>query len=193
MRNWILGGAAFFIWAVLIAFMTHHMRSNFRRNQRIRGDERAALFPHSERQIAEIVAEFPTSPRAAIRHAQFPAERADWPEAARRCADVVRLFPKEEYGYLGASHALRQLGRLDEMEAVLAKGRRRLPASSGIAVAFARSAAAREDWKQADKRWADIRARFPGRREAYAEGAMTLRKLGNEAGADSLLAAVPPQ
>jgi tetratricopeptide (TPR) repeat protein len=87
------------------------------------------------------------------------AQRADWSEA-RRCWEEVRTrFPNHPAGYLGVGTALREMGRWEEAEALLATAVERFPSDLALTAAYASSASRRRDWREALRRWDQVLAR----------------------------------
>ncbi|MCW3476187.1 tetratricopeptide repeat protein [Limobrevibacterium gyesilva] len=189
MLSWIFGTAAVLIWATLSALVWYYITSANRRNERIQGDQRAHLFLNSESQIADVVRQFPRSGVAAVRHAEFATAASNWDEAHQRWSVVRRRFPKDPRGYIVGARVLRELGRPDEAEAVLARARRHVRPTAEIDIAFAAAAHGRQAWKEAARRWAVVRRRHPKHKAGYLQGAAALRQIGKAAEADALVEA----
>jgi tetratricopeptide (TPR) repeat protein len=90
---------------------------------------------------------------------------------------VQHRFSDDPLGYSGSGTVLRQLNRLDDAETVLAEGLTKFPADEKIAVAYAWVAHHRSDWPEADRRWTEVRTKFPGCFDGYFGGGAILRSL----------------
>jgi tetratricopeptide (TPR) repeat protein len=106
-------------------------------------------------------------------------------EAVRRWAVVQKKFPHSRLGYINGVVCLRELGRLAEAEALLARALRRMPDDMDVLLEAGRVANAREDWSEAYRRWHGIRERHS---EGFVGAAYALHKLGRTAEAEALLA-----
>lgn len=113
----------------------------------------------------------------------------DWPQALARWTLARKSFPDRPPGYIGAAVALRELGRLDEAEAVIGEAVARFPDDPGPRVGWAALAHGRGDWAAAAERWDSVRARFPQEVIGYSLGAAALRGLGRDRDAETVLGA----
>src|ERR1044071_1285644 len=68
----------------------------------------------------EAVERFPGDAGLAIGYAAAAHRRRDWEETVRRCETLRAALPLEPIGYTLAGAALRELGRYDEAEPLLA-------------------------------------------------------------------------
>ncbi len=114
-------------------------------------------------------------------------------EAARRVGDALvawetvrNRFPGAPAGYYGAGDLLRDLGRLDEAEALLVDGEAKAPGDERIAAAHAWVTHSRGDLIAADRRWSALRANFPLCFDGYFGGGDVLRNLGRFDEADAV-------
>lgn len=122
-----------------------------------------------------------------IDRARRASSRRDWLEAGR-CWDAVRACsPQHVPAYLGAAHALRESGRYDEAELVLAEAADRFPADEQVALTRAWLSNARRDWPTAIRRWEDVCTRFPENPWCYVGHANALREAGIADRVESLL------
>jgi tetratricopeptide (TPR) repeat protein len=142
----------------------------------------------AEELLGRAFLQFPTSSEVATNYGWVANARRDWHEAVRRWELVRQRYPESPSGYVGGGAALRELGRLDEAEAVLRSGMERLPHNIDIAVTRAGIASSRGDWTEALRRWDEVRSRFPDSASAVVGGAAALGKLGRLDEADRLLA-----
>lgn len=138
--------------------------------------------------LHEAAERFPDQPALAIEWARLGEHHSDRSEAVRRWDLVRQRFPEQLAGHVGAAQALREAGRFDEAEALLAGALGRFPDEGLLRFEHAVVAAAREDWPAATERWASLRARFPEQPAGYVAGAVALREQGRRAGAEALLA-----
>ncbi len=97
-----------------------------------------------------------------IDHAELAFERRDWALALSRFEIVRERFPGEWWLYKRIAEASREVGRLDEAEAVLLDGQRRCPGEADLFLDHAELAAAARDWPEALRRFEAVRDRFPG-------------------------------
>jgi tetratricopeptide (TPR) repeat protein len=126
----------------------------------------ASRLTAAEQLLAEGVQRLPNQPRVALEHAQLPvfpvfAEQKNWPETLRRMAVLRDRFPEFEQGWLTAVRLLRQAGRNEEAEDLARRGSERIPASTDLAVEYARAAEERADWPEAVRRYTALKRRFP--------------------------------
>ena len=110
--------------------------------------------------------------------AREAARGAEWARAADLWRDAIRAVPGHADFVPGFVQALQKLGRLDEVDAVLADATTRFPDNVALAVSRAANAAARGDWEQAFHCWSLIRSRFPGRVDTERGVVTALRFLG---------------
>jgi len=147
----------------------------------------AMLRELSRLEEAEALAEaglirFPEEAAIWNQHAQTAFDRHDLPEAARRWEETRIRFPDVVDGHSMSAMALRELGRLDDAEALAKAGVVRFPEDAGIAIQYAWTAYVRPNWPEvrpdALARWEDVRHRFPDNSEGYAMNAHALLRLG---------------
>lgn len=127
---------------------------------------------------------FPKQPHYQEGYALGAERRRDFAEAARRWAVVRKKFPHRKFGYVNAVGCLRELGRLDEAEAVLAQALRLMPEDMVVLLEWGRVAEARGDWEEAHRRWDSLRNRHSA---GYVGAGQALHKLGRTEEADALL------
>ncbi|MCQ4162086.1 tetratricopeptide repeat protein [Roseomonas sp. GC11] len=127
-----------------------------------------------------------------LRHAELARlaqQREEW-EAARASWEAVLALPGPQgEAAAGLLAALRRLGRLEEATARLAALAALLPDSPTLLAEAARLAQARQDWPEAARHWAALRACAPDRPAGYIEGAHALCHLGERAAAEDCLRA----
>ena len=130
---------------------------------------------------------FPAEQGLFAEHARQAMQRRDWLEAVR-CWEAVRTrFPDQTSSYLEGAAALRELGRLDEAEALLESGTERFVNEARPAIEFAIIAHHRREWDKAVDRWQRFRARFPDKTEGYLFAAIALRQLGRQKEAEEVI------
>ncbi len=113
-----------------------------------------------------------------IGRARSAFESGDLPEALRRWDVVLSQFPGEMAGLIGKGETLRDLGRLDEAEAMFAAAIERFPNSEWPAARHAGIAVIRGDLTTALSRWDAVRERFPDRPVGHIGVAEVLREMG---------------
>jgi hypothetical protein len=91
---------------------------------------------------------------------------------------AVSPDPDGPGGYAAMAEAVRQLGRLDEVEAILTEGVEHFPDDVKLAVDFANTAAHRGEWGEALARWSRVRLRFPGHPSGFVGAARAFREQG---------------
>src|SRR5262249_25485303 len=89
--------------------------------------------------------------------------------------------------YVEGARAFDALGRSDDADALLALGRRQSPGDIWIASVWAEHPARRENWGEAVRRWAELRADFPDRADTIAPYARALAATGDKAAAEELI------
>jgi predicted Zn-dependent protease len=128
---------------------------------------------------------FQSRPEPMVELAQICHRRGPSEEAARQWASVRDLFPQIEEGFIAGARALCELGRPDEADAVLRRYAEKPDPSPGGMSQWARSIQPR-DPREAARRWAVVRERFPEREEAYVLGAEALDAIGETAEAQQV-------
>jgi tetratricopeptide (TPR) repeat protein len=106
----------------------------------------------------------------------------------QRCAALADRFPEDPRPIILSVGALRELGEIDDAEAIAADGLDRFAADETLWAEWALLAIHRADWDEADARLAEIRERFPGSVRGWAQGTMVLREAGNFEAAETLAA-----
>jgi tetratricopeptide (TPR) repeat protein len=105
-------------------------------------------------------------PLIPVLHAQLAQESGNIAEALKRWAVVRERFPLEKAGYAEGLRLLRGQRDWAEADAVAQAAIYRFPAADWPLVEYASLAHDRHDWAEAAKRWAAVRAAFPGREDA---------------------------
>lgn len=145
-------------------------------------------------EIAELTLEqarqrFPDSPLPLIEYARVAETKRDWVVMAARYTVLRIRFPDEVLGYRGGAHALRELGRLDEADALLEAAIGRLPGDPKLFIDYGQIAELRKDWRSMADRFAEVRERFPDNVAGYTGSARALSMIGSIAQAETLLEA----
>ena len=86
------------------------------------------------------------------------------------------------------ANALRELGRLDDAEALISEAMQRFPDEERPAIEFAFLAHHRRDWTEALERWQTLRGRFRACIEGHLHGAIPLNALRRHDEAERLVA-----
>lgn len=146
-----------------------------------RVEEAAAL-------LEDAAARFPDEAAPVVERAWFAQHRRDWDGAVQRWDEVRRRFPGQIAAYQGGSQALRETGRLEEAEALLAAGIDLFPGDAGLWIDHAALASRRRDWAEAARRWQAVRMRFPDHSASYTGAAQALREERRFEEADAILA-----
>ena len=124
-------------------------------------------------------------------------DRKDWPAALTRWQSIRERLPEEWLGYTGAAQALRELGRMDEAEAVLREAAVRFPEHRAVLHDLGRLKEAREDWAAAETCWRGFLAIDATPWWAHTSLANTLNRQERVAEAEAVLIAaqerLPPE
>ncbi|HTZ35332.1 MAG TPA: tetratricopeptide repeat protein [Stellaceae bacterium] len=152
---------------------------------RIASQNRRAL----PREIAaEAAARFPGDAEVLSQLAWQDMAEQRWEDALAWWTRVRDAAPDQPDGYVWASQALRQTGRLDEAETLASAAVARFPALLEALVEHAQVATARREYDAALRRWAAVRGRFPDHAEAQIAPLTVLRLAGRRAEAEALAA-----
>jgi tetratricopeptide (TPR) repeat protein len=106
----------------------------------------------AERFTTAALEHFPGNVPMLTLHADLASQRQDWAEAAARWGRLRALAPDRMDGTIGEIGALRQLGRLDEADALAEAALRTNPDNIELNSSYAAVAAARQDWRDAADR-----------------------------------------
>jgi tetratricopeptide (TPR) repeat protein len=132
---------------------------------------------------------FPAEAGLHIEFALLAEARAEWAQAAESWAALRIAFPQDVRGFTFGARALRQLGRTEEADDLLAEATHRFPRDLGVLSEYAWVAQTARDWREAARRWQSVQTQFPDHSVSYIEGAAALRELGRFDEAESLLGA----
>jgi tetratricopeptide (TPR) repeat protein len=103
-----------------------------------------------------------------------------WRETSERYPEIVLQSPT-------TTRVLIRLGRFEEAEALMQRGRKKFPGDYLYAKSLADIAQARRDYGAAVKQWASLRRKFPGVLEGYTYGAFALAAVGQIDAAEALV------
>ena len=144
-------------------------------------------FAAAESVVTTALEQFPDLPGLQVEHGLVAFARRDWATAAERWEILRTSQPEQRLGYLLGAQSLRNCGKMDEADALLAAGIEHFPDAAEMPVEFARMAHARRDWASAVDRWETARERFPDQIACYTGEALALRELGRFDEAEALL------
>jgi tetratricopeptide (TPR) repeat protein len=99
---------------------------------------------------------FPRDLYYARGYAQVAAERRDYVEAARRWDVVRKKFPNSWEGYALGAASLKELGQLDEAEALLERAIKLFGKEAHCQLEYSRIAEIRKNWPEALRRWTQV-------------------------------------
>lgn len=125
--------------------------------------------------LAPALRMFPDDQAIAFLNGWLATRRREVAEAERIWREARERYPNEVDGYLGYALALRDVGRLDEADSILAEASVKFPSNVVIAMDFARIPERKRNWPQAVERWRQIVGKFPDVTEAYIGLANSLR------------------
>ncbi len=145
-------------------------------------------------EIAELTLEqarqrFPDRPEPLVEYARIAEAERDWVVMAARYTVLRIRFPDEIPGYRGGANALRELGRLDEVDALLEVALDRFPTEPALFIDYGRNAEIRQNWHGMAERFAEVRERFPDNALGYSGSAQALSRMGKIPDAEALLEA----
>jgi len=158
-------------------------RADFPSDPDAHAEEAACLlrlrrFDEVDKILAAGLNRFPYTERIWIDYAVAAERRGAWAVACERWRNFNERFPDRPRGHTGLAEALREFGKVTESETVLTAAHERWAQDETIAVAYAREATSREEWPEAEQRWAAVRTAFPARVDAYTEGARAAMAAG---------------
>ncbi|HVC60821.1 MAG TPA: tetratricopeptide repeat protein [Acetobacteraceae bacterium] len=123
---------------------------------------------------AEAVAE----PGQQLRQAATLESEGRFGDALAVLQEQMTLLPASERPWLQVSRLLASMQRVEEAERLLAEAQQHLPNEVIVFIQHARFAEARSDWAAADRRWAEVRTRWPRHPDGWTGGVRTLSQLG---------------
>ena len=115
------------------------------------------------------------------------ARRGEIEAALRLCDELRHTHPTHSEPWLTAATLLHASRRDDQAETLLAEAVSRFPADPRAGIEFARAAERRREWREAARRWDNVRAQFPEQSAAYVHGAAMRRELGEFDAAQNVL------
>jgi tetratricopeptide (TPR) repeat protein len=111
--------------------------------------------------LAATLVAHPHDRGARATYAACAMRRQDWAAAEARWRELKDRYPSQPDGSLGLGELLRQTGRLDESDAVLADAVARFPDHLELQRQWAVTATAKRAWPVALDRWAALKRRYP--------------------------------
>jgi protein O-GlcNAc transferase len=136
---------------------------------------------------------FPEEAALRYHYADISMRRRDWQEALIRWELMREKCPQHLGGLIGLGAALRELGRLDDAEEILAVTMQQCPDDAGAAYHYAEIAMRRRDWDEALKRWESMRETLPQHAGGHVGLGMVLIEIGRLDEAEEILAAAMRQ
>jgi tetratricopeptide (TPR) repeat protein len=129
---------------------------------------------------------YPHRSEPSVDLALLAQQRGQWDIALSYWKIVRSGWPQVPRTYVAEARILRDLGRADEGEAILALGVERAPSQPDILAEYARFAHGRGDLEEEIERWAMFRELFPKRPEGWDSGANALAAAGRAAEAEEV-------
>ena len=117
---------------------------------------------------------------------QLAIDTQNWQEGLTIYTKAKAMF-QHIAGPLGIARCLKELGRYDEAEAELREIHTSFPMEIQPWMELASIAEIRENWDEADRRWAEVRKRFSMSSVGFIQGRRALREVGREAEIEPLL------
>ncbi len=110
--------------------------------------------------------------------ARIREHQGDWAGASERWAGFRKRFPLEPFGYVWSLVPLLALNQQAEADQMLRDGIYVTTENPRLMVEYAWLAQKRQDWSEAEQRWAAVRVHHPELRDAIEQGAVALDQLG---------------
>ena len=154
-RDW---GEALRRWEEVQRLFPNHPAAYSGKGEALR---EAGRLDEAEAIFADAMKRFPDNVWVATHHATVASNRRDRVEALHRWQHVKAQFPDHWPGYIGLAQALRETGKLDDADYLLADATERFSNNEWVAIDWARSAMERQDWPEALRRWDAVIRRFP--------------------------------
>ncbi len=183
---WVLGGITASVWGGGVLWTARAVRARLSTEQELAAMGESVTFAWSEKRLLETMERFPLSSTPAVVYARHAQRRREFEEALLRFQVAIKRNRKDPRGYAGAAASLRGLKRLDESNALLRQADKRCPKLAEVQQEFAWNAVVRQDWAEAERRWALHREYVPKDKMGYEQGQIALRRLGRAEEADAL-------
>lgn len=146
-------------------------------------------FVEAEAMLAGALARFPGDAGPLMDYASIAQAKGDRLEEAARWAVLRGRFPDQLAGYVNGASALRAAGQVDEANALADRALAHFHNKPEVSIEFAWAARNRQDWHDAERRWATVRERLPDNPLGFVEGTQTFLFLGRIDEADELITA----
>jgi len=111
----------------------------------------------------------------------------DWTRSIGLWGILYNTGSTDSMVMLGYGRALRQAGRHDEADDILLGASRAYPEHAEIRANYAEVSVSRKDWKEAEKRWADVLRDHPGVPALWLMAALACMEAGSFERAEKLL------
>jgi tetratricopeptide (TPR) repeat protein len=157
------------------------------RTGQVRALRELQRFDEAEAALEQALGRFPDHAALIFESAMLAHDRADWPQAAARWAEVRERQPNEAAGWRLGAVAADHLGQREEAAALLDEAARRSPDPADMLVQHARQALNDRRWSDASDVCNLLRQRFPDRIAGYTGGAAALREMNRLEEAATLL------
>jgi tetratricopeptide (TPR) repeat protein len=148
----------------------------------------AGRFEEAEITLAEALKTFPNHTGLLICSSWVAQQSGKFEDALERWARVRIIARTTPVGYSAAVQVHQKLGQHYASDALAMDGLVRFPGDPPLLVNYAWSAHQAQRWPEAAQRWQAVREHAPDSKLGYVQGANALRKGGDLAGADALLA-----
>lgn len=142
----------------------------------------------AETVLAAKVERFGFEPRFIVECGALLPSWRYWQEVADRWAPERNRFPADWTGYFAEADALRQAGRMEAADDLLATAIATLPALTDLYAELAAAAVARHNWAAAERWWQVLQRLKPSAWEALIGRASMLREQGKTEEAAAILA-----
>jgi tetratricopeptide (TPR) repeat protein len=171
-------------WELALERVPHHPVSYSRVAGVLRDLQR---YDEADAILLEAQARFPDEASMLMEHPRAAEARRDWSEALTRWDRARARYPDHVPGYVGAAAALRELGRLEEADALLLEARDRFPDEPALIFEHCRIAESGGDANEILSRWQIALDRLPDLPLGYSRVAGALRDLRRHDEADAVL------
>jgi tetratricopeptide (TPR) repeat protein len=188
--TWVVIVIGVTLWCITLTWWVRNIRVRLASDQEQMARRESSAYGWSEDRARDIMERYPRANSPKCAYAEFALHRRDWEEALRRFELALAHDRRSAHAYAGAAAALRALKRLDKSDALLRRAEKRCTDRRLLHAQFAWNAMARQNWREADRRWGMHRQIYPKQKVGYEQGERALRRAGLVEEADALAAEI---